>query len=264
MGIKKSVFQLESGSESGFLHYQAMFSLKRKRRLKELISVMDSLGLFPGRHLSPQCTKNLEDWSYAGKEETRVEGPWIYQEPLYIPRQVRECPNLRSWQKRVLEDVGVWNTRIINVIICPGGNIGKSVLVGHMRSHRLGCMIPLVKNYKDLLRIVMCKPTSNMYLVDVPRAAKSENMGEFWAALESIKDGYAYDDRYAFKDKHFDCPNIWVFTNKRPEAHFLSKDRWLLWEVVDQSLVAYMEPISADAPTASQMGQVHAAINFSK
>lgn len=100
-----------------------------------------------------------------------------------------------------------------------------------MRAYKLGRALPPVNDYKDLLRIVHDLPTSNFYLFDMPRALNKDKMYQFYSAVETIKDGYAYDDRYTFKEKVFDCPNIWIFCNVLPELSMLSLDRWNIWEI---------------------------------
>ena len=35
-----------------------------------------------------------------------------------------------------------------------------------------------------------------------------------YAGIESVKSGYAYDDRYSFKDKYFDCPQTLSYNLK--------------------------------------------------
>lgn len=74
-------------------------------------------------------------------------------------------------------------------------------------------------------------PTSTCYLIDLPRAMKKTNMVGLFSAIEEIKSGYAYDDRYKFVEKFFDCPNIWVFTNYIPDSEYLSADRWKIWQI---------------------------------
>lgn len=270
IGSKKWVFQLEKGGSGDYMHYQIMFSLQEKTRFSTLLKKIQDNKWFPKCHLSPQSANGKNDWKYAEKEETRVGGPWSSSDVKpYIPRQIREIDSLYPWQQAVIANIGVWTTRIINVIVCVHGNIGKSILAGHIRAHGLGKVLPLIKNYKDLLRVVYGLPTATMYLVDMPRAIKQENMGEMYGALETLKDGFAYDDRYTYKEKVFDSPNVWVFTNTLPDLSFLSRDRWLFWEVVDKKLVKYQAPITADAPTGVQdspqsMGQPRAAADFAR
>lgn len=123
------------------------------------------------------------------------------------------------------------------MIYCPDGNIGKSTLVGWIRAYKLGRALPPVNDYKDMLRIVCDLPVSKAYIIDMPRALKKDKLWGFYSAIETIKDGYAYDDRYHFKEKIFDCPNIWIFSNIKPDFKLLSKDRWKIYNVENGNLV---------------------------
>ncbi len=226
---KRFVFQLERG-DSGYMHYQGRMSLIKKRRKHELLRLFES----PPQYCEPTVTKEYTkgDAFYCQKLDTRVEGPWTdNDEVLVITRQVNEMKGLRPFQQSILNDVGVWNKRTINIVYCEEGNIGKSSLVSYMRSYKIARALPPVNDYKDLLRMVCDLPTSNMYLFDMPRAMNKDKMYQFFSAVETIKDGYAYDDRYHFKEKVFDCPNIWIFTNVLPELSMLSRDRWCIWGV---------------------------------
>ena len=86
------------------------------------------------------------------------------------------------------------------------------------------------------MRIICDTPTASAYLIDMPRALKKDKLFGFYSALETLKDGYAYDDRYRFVEKVFDCPNIWVFSNCMPDPDMLSIDRWRIYSVVNNSL----------------------------
>lgn len=226
---KKFTFQLEKG-DSGYLHYQGRMSLIKKRRK------MEALPLFTvaPNYFEPTTSQEhiAGDAFYQMKEDTKVEGPWSDKDvEVYIPRQVREMGALRPFQLDIVADECVWDTRHINVIYCPDGNIGKSRLVAYCRAYGIGRPLPPVNDFKDLLRMVCDLPTSKMYLFDLPRSLGKDKMFQFFSAVETIKDGYAYDDRYAFKEKVFDCPNIWIFTNVIPDTSMLSLDRWKVWKV---------------------------------
>jgi len=57
-------------------------------------------------------------------------------------------------------------------------------------------------------------------------------MHQLWSAIETIKGGYAYDDRYSFKEKFFDPPRVIVYTNElnSETKSLLTPDRWRVWE----------------------------------
>ena len=61
------------------------------------------------------------------KADSRIDGPWssVDPEPAYIPRQIRMITELRHWQQEVADTLNIFDTRSINVIYDPKGNIGK-------------------------------------------------------------------------------------------------------------------------------------------
>jgi len=228
---KKFTFQKEEG-DSGYVHYQGRLSLIKKRRKMEALKLFEVPPNYFEPTSNPDYTKG--DAFYQMKEDTRVDGPWTDEdEPLYIPRQIREMGELRPFQQSIVDKANEWDTRTINLVYCNKGNLGKSSLVGYCRAHRIGRALPPVNDYKDLLRIVCDLPTSRMYMFDMPRSLNKDRLYQFYSAVETIKDGYAYDDRYSFKEKSFDCPNIWIFSNILPDLSMLSQDRWKLWDIDD-------------------------------
>lgn len=233
--IKRYSFQLEQ-ADSGYVHFQGRISLVKKRRMNEALSLIQPI--FNKIHLSPTSTNGLKDNFYVCKDDTRIEGPWKdTDEKIYVPRQIRELQELRQWQLDLIEKSKVWNTRNIDIVIDSRGNIGKSTLATYLGVHKLGRVIPYCNDYKDLLRMTYDMPITSCYIIDMPRAIAKDKLFQFYSAIETIKSGYCYDDRYHFKERYFDCPNIWVFTNTVPDEHLLSKDRWRFWEVKDNSLI---------------------------
>jgi len=226
---KRFVFQKEEG-DSGYIHYQGRMSLVKKRRKHEVLKLFEE----PPNYLEPTSNPEYQkgDAFYQQKVDTRVDGPWTDKdEVIKLTRQVREMDGLRPFQQSIISNVGIWDKRSINVVYCERGNLGKTSLVSYMRAYKLGRALPPVNDYKDLLRIVCDLPVSKMYLFDMPRALNKDRMYQFYSAVETIKDGYAYDDRYSFKEKVFDCPNIWIFCNVLPDVDMLSADRWKLWKI---------------------------------
>lgn len=229
---KKWAFQLERG-ETGYEHYQGRFSLKIKDRLIALKKY-----IFDERaHLSPTSTANRDNMFYVMKPDTRIDGPWSDEnKPAYIPWDVQAVEGLRPWQAKVL----AWSTqrelRRIRVIVDQGGNQGKTTLCRWMQVHGHGQIVPYCNDHKELMGMFMDIPQSNMYLVDMPRAIPKKNLGGMWAALETVKGGYAYDPRYRFRQKLFDPPQLVVFTNERPELWALSADRWEVYQIVKHDL----------------------------
>lgn len=226
---KKYCFQLEKG-DTGYIHYQGRVSLLKKRRQCELRKVMKDVDTLKHARWSVTSNGGKGDLFYILKADTKLSGPWADTDP-YIPRQVREMKDLRPFQRTIIESADVWDTRHINVVYCPKGNIGKSRLTAYMRAHQLGRALPPINDYKELMGVILCVPVSKLYIIDMPRAMKKDKLGGFYSAIESLKDGYAYDTRYTFKEKNFDCPQVWIFSNNLPDFNLLSRDRWIIYEV---------------------------------
>lgn len=240
---KKWAFQMEKG-ESGFVHLQCRVSLHKKKRLAEMIIFMKNCDFepFKGAHISPTSNNGSKNFDYVLKFDTVILGPWTDQdqnlqdiiEPPYIPRQVREIETLYPWQQSIVDSFQVWDKRTINLLYNKSGNIGKSTLVSVCRAFKLARVLPPVNETKDLLRMVCDMPTSNAYMFDMPKSMNKDRLYQFYAAIETIKDGYAYDDRYHFQEKIFDCPAIWIFANRLPDLDLLSVDRWKFWMITDK------------------------------
>lgn len=230
---KKWCFQLEK-SESGYEHYQGRISLKLKtRNVKKVFS-------WNIAHWSVTSKENQNNQFYVMKEKTRINGPWTSEMdllPMYIPRQIREIQELYPFQKEIIKILKQWDTRHIHILIDDLGNIGKSIIKTYCGVHKIANIIPFANDYKDILRSVMDRPKRGAYIIDMPRCINKERLYQLYSAIETIKDGYAYDDRYHFKEEYFDCPQIFIFTNSTPDRTLLTKDRWVLHKVVDNNLI---------------------------
>lgn len=236
---KKILFQLERGEESGYLHYQGKLSLHKKTRYAHKLFAGTCLekGSF-----SPTVKENVDKWetSYVTKEQTKIDGPWTFDDkPAYIPIQYR-IENLRPFQQTILDKTTELNFREINIVYCRNGCVGKSTLCGYLSCRKLARKLPTVNDYKELMQIAYAVPTSRCYIFDMPRAIPKKNLQGLYSAIETIKDGHLYDARYVYKEKWIDSPNIWVFTNKLPDFSWMSSDRWKIWVVNDEyELVKY-------------------------
>lgn len=242
---KKIVFQLEEG-DSGYRHFQGRLSLIKKRRKSEIINIFKANDKLMPRYMKPTTNAKFYtgDNFYVMKLDTRVEGPWTEKDyDVYIPRQVREMTTLRPFQKTIIDSRNLWDTRTINVVYDTLGNLGKSRLTSYIRAYKYGRYIPCLNSYQDVMAIVLASPTSQMYIFDIPRAINQKKLSELYSAIETIKDGYAFDTRYSFKEKSFDCPTIWIFTNNLPPENLMSKDRWKIYSIHSQTyeLVPYVE-----------------------
>jgi len=237
INCKAWAFQLEQG-EGGFRHWQGRMNLKVKARMLGAKKV-----LCDEAHLSITSNANRDNTFYVLKAETRVEGPWSSEAPeKFVPWDVALMNELYPWQESVRKWGSERELRKIRVIYCPGGGSGKTSLARYLLVHGIGRMIPFANDYRDILRMICDMPTAPLYLVDMPRAISKDRLYQFWGAVESVKGGYAYDDRYKFREKIFDPPQVVVFTNTIPDRELMSADRWDLYEIKEKVLVPYQVP----------------------
>lgn len=236
---KKWEFQLEKCPTTGKEHYQAGFSLHKKAKLAGVLALIPE-DIRAQWSLRPMSNPGAKSWTYSGKVATRVDGPWTHAdaEPAYIPKHVRGM-ELRPWQASVKDMCAEYDDRIINLLYCPEGGIGKSMVIDYLDCHQLAEAVPPLNDAKDIMQLVCCvvenrggsAKAPKAFLFDLPRAMKKDKLVGLYSAIEQIKDGRAYDLRYAYKKHRFDRPAVWVFTNTKPDTKMLSQDRWRFWRV---------------------------------
>jgi len=232
-------FQKEIGELTHRVHFQGRFTLKEKMRMQTLINKLKGTVL-EGCHLSPTSRANMGNMFYVMKEGSRVDGPWTDKDlAQVVPMRFRDFSPWR-WQAKLIEIARENDDRTVHVVYDAHGNIGKSTLCGYMATHGMARMIPPMKDHKDIMRMAMCAGEARCYLVDLPRAMDKERLISMWTAIESLKNGHVYDDRYEYKEKWFiHPPTVIVFTNKIPDRNILSADRWAIWTVANGDLLPY-------------------------
>lgn len=224
-------FQEEKCPTTGTLHMQGRISLKEKSRNPWWGAGLDI-------KFSITSIVNFDNTFYVTKEESRVRGPWTDRdEKIYIPRDVREITSLYPWQESLRQIALTYEKRKVNIVYDPTGNSGKSTFTRIAMVYKWGRKIPFANDYKDIMRMVMDMPESKCYMFDLPRAISKDKLYQFYGAIEEIKGGYAFDDRYHFKERFFDPPAVIVFTNVMPEQRLLSSDRWIVWTIQNSSLI---------------------------
>ena len=245
---ERYTFQLEKGDTTGYLHYQGRMSLIKKHRKTELMKLFGSMPV--PNYLEPtvNATYYAGDMFYVSKTETRIDGPWDERETeKYIPRQYRNMlDKLYPYQKHIYDSADVFDTRTINMIYCPVGNVGKSTIASVCELYAKGIDLPPVNDAEKLIQsccdICEAKQIRNPspIFVDLPRAMNKDRLNGIYTAIEQIKKGKLFDLRYKYKEYWIDSPQIWVFSNIRPDLSMLSKDRWKVYTInKDYSLMTY-------------------------
>lgn len=246
---KKWCFQLEKGEgENGYIHFQGRLSLKEKRRRKQVKEK------FPkGFYFTPTSNENKRNMFYVMKEHTRIDGPWSDKDKvIYIPRQYRGMlETMKPFQQVIWDSYDIFEPRKINIIINESGNVGKTVIASLCELHGRGIDLPPINDGEKLIQSTcdILMATENrapgIVFIDIPRAMKQDKLRGIFTAIEQIKKGKVYDQRYNYKMWWFDSPQIWVFVNEPPKTKWLSHDRWNKWEIENDELIKYIEDENA-------------------
>lgn len=236
---KKYCFQLEKGEETGKLHFQGRFSLKIKKRKSEAIKLLAKK--WQKFHLSITSKENKGNDFYVMKEDTRIEGPYTNLNETYIPEDIRKIKQLYPWQEKLVNILSTYNERDVDIIYEEKGCVGKSTISRYMMLFKEAELLPFCNDYKDIMRMAYDVGPKKCYLIDMPRAISKDKLFQFFSAIETLKSGYCYDDRYKFQRRIFDRPRICIFTNSKPDTSLLSKDMWKIWTIQNNDLVLYTD-----------------------
>lgn len=215
IGAENYVIGNEIG-ENGYHHYQCKVVFKTGKSMEHLVKVFAGLG-----RVSPSSTHN---WDYVQKEGKYYRS-WEKAISKFCNIQ------LLPWQEQAVDLLESQNDREVTVVLDVNGNHGKSWLRKYLQSNHICEYIPQMDDSKDIMRIAMKKASGTGFCFDLPRADSDRRNREMWRAIEQIKDGYLYEDRYNFTEKWIDPPKILVFTNDCPPLDTLSKDRWNIFEI---------------------------------
>lgn len=258
---KEWAFQLEK-TESGQIHAQGRVSLYKKTRKPSNLfdwkahwspssnGVSGWNGKAGSFDTLPGAVKGQMNIDYCVKERTRVAGPFRSTDrTVYIPKQYRTT-KMRPFQTAVMALCLAFDDRSINLIYCPFGNKGKSVLAHTMRLKHRAIVLPPLNDGQQIVAaacdICMARGVRSVgaVFIDLPRAMNKERLFGVYTGIEVVKQGWLYDTRYKYKDWDIDSPPVWVFSNHLPDTKLLSNDRWKIWTIDDEyRLVAYKDEL---------------------
>lgn len=220
LGCKKYIFSLEKNSVE---HYQGWVEFNSQRKWSQIVKVM-------GKHYwSKAKGKEWQNSKYCSKSETHVAGPWM--RGVELPVELEKITLSRPWQLEVEQLIkGEVDKRKIYWYWERKGNVGKSELGMY-----------LVDNYKALMvggsandikyavaGLVNSKGVGGVPIVvwDVPRNGLVD-----YVALEEVKKGCFFNNKYESGMVRYRQPHVLVFANWRPELGSLSEDRWVINEI---------------------------------
>jgi len=243
---KKYTFQREV-SDTGYNHYQGRISLCKRRRYSEKHIVLKLFKHHAPNFFTPTANENFQGEAfYVMKEDTRVEGPWADTDEVKIltyQLKLFQGWDLRPYQQKLTDLAVKFSMRKIDLIYDPLGNCGKSLFSEYLEYQGFSEEVPPFRLMDDIFQWVASRPIKKCYVFDMPRGMKKDKLADFYAGIEVIKNGVAYDKRYGAKKIRFDRPRVFVFTNTLPVFNLMSADRWDVWQMTEEyDLEKYIQP----------------------
>lgn len=226
---KKWVFQLEmtvdakDGHENW--HWQGYANLKEKKRPKHFAKSLNDE--FPGIEIRAASTNGMEVLkNYCMKHESRMQGPWA-DKPIYLGADLAEVKGSPyPWQATLIAYcAGPVKEREIIWIYDARGAQGKSKFAKYMSFYKKASILAY-SSTKDLLSQV-AKTVSTIFILDLSRTKPRDIATEdLYAALEQIKNGSVFNQKYVTEQVNFDPPHVIVLSNDMPDKKRMSSDRF--------------------------------------
>lgn len=210
--IKKWVIGAEKTSR-GYKHWQIRFSWRLGA--KEATYALSKYGL----------TQHTEEASDVFDYE-RKEGRFWQSTDTKEIRKIR-FGKMNGWQWFVYGCTLNQNDRQITCWVDEQGNSGKTWLAIHLWETGKAHILLPSGTAKSLVQDVASKYAKQyrpILVIDIPRTWRWTD--DICYAIEKIKDGLISDPRYSAMDIDIRGVQVLVLTNKEPDIHKLSKDRW--------------------------------------
>lgn len=217
---KRATFQGECG-ETGYYHWQMTVELKERKRF-----TFFKHHFLPGVYV--EIVRNEDaSFDYTNKEESRIEGPYQYPEPVKMPTNFfyqMHCIR-KKWQAEI--ETRLWgdlDMRGINWYWSEAGEVGKTLFARH-------CLLTIpglqyIKGAKKDCFHTLSSGTRGV-IINLARGEKiTKNMCQM---LEDLKDGIIFSTKYESKQLIIDPLHVVVFANSFPDEDMqkeLSADRW--------------------------------------
>ena len=214
------MWQLEKGDKEGYVHWQITMTLNVKQRLSWLKNHF-------AKTAHCEIVNNIDAaFDYSQKNETRLEGPYYWPEPIKKVKDPLEGKELYEWQRNLLGElkeepddrkiIWVWENK---------GRAGKTALAKHIKLNYSGVKI-LGGKSSDIAHAV--GPGTKICIFNLTR---DDEAFVSYKSLEMLKDGLFFSGKYESTDKVMDPPHVVIMANFPPKTEKMSMDRWDIREI---------------------------------
>lgn len=208
-------------------HLQGFFSCIKKCRFSEFKKI-DGLK----RCHIEKCNNEKASEIYCQKDGK------IFYKKGDIAKPLKCITDLKPWQlelDNVLKDEP--NNREVYWIHEPVGNVGKSSYIKyHLIKKYYACGFCDGGKKSDIVHMIFnLKKDPEIVFFDLPRETEG-NVS--YSAIEVLKNGMIFNVKFETGFKVFNSPHVIIFSNYFPNCKKkLSKDRWKIFEIVNDKLV---------------------------
>lgn len=222
--FNKYTYQLEQGKE-GTEHLQGVGSFNNPRHFSAVKKML------PRAHIEKcKCIKKAIE--YCSKADTRIKGPWSSHK--IILKDYFDFTLIKDWQQELINIAKSGeDNRKIYWYWEPSGGVGKSALGRHivMNDNKALLVSGKMNDIKFAITCMVQKGINPSVIIwDLARTQKIS-----YTALEVVKNGSFFNNKYESGMVLYNRPIIIVFANFPPEDEKLSKDRWIIRDISSPS-----------------------------
>lgn len=225
------VYQSEIGS-SGTPHIQGVVYFKHARHCGGVSKLLK-------RAHWEQCDNVYAQYTYCSKKESS-DGLIQYdsrKDLLFKCKDPLEGKVLYGWQRSILKIISEPpDGRSIYWIFEDRGCTGKTALAKHIILHNQDKALYVGGAGKDIKYAVLNFIKKHELEVVIYNLARTKEGYISYTSMEEICDGFAFSGKYESEQLVFNPPHVLVFSNFLPNREALSKDRWKIFEIIDNEL----------------------------
>ena len=192
--------------------------------------------------LGKDVANNLQEYDDIPEQSlsaTHKQALELYKQSRVQHANRYENVTLRLWQHKVISFIDAPHLRQVIWIVGTRGNEGKTFLQNYISNYygsRRVVATDIAGRKKNIAHYLAKLPLEckDIFLFNHPASA-SEAVA--YDLLEDIKDGRTRSDKYSTEQVMFKTPNtVMVFSNEHPRTEALKKDRWRIYEIIDEEL----------------------------
>lgn len=228
---KRYCFQEEIGEEKKTPHLQGYFQYKKKDYYKSLHKYMD-------RRISIRVSKDktrnkLKAIKYCTDINKRAPGGRCWNQGCPKWRQMTLITPSFGWESDILLMCGFEpDDRSIYWYWSKEGNVGKTQFTKYLCVKHKACLLSGKRDniYNGIVKYEEVHgELPELVVYDIPRSV--DNCFISYEALEKIKDMCFYSGKYEGAQVCGPSPHVIVFSNREPDRHKMSIDRWKIFNI---------------------------------